>query len=199
MKAHSLVSRLAISTFVAALCLSSIGAFAQGGGTDVRKLTTIQSVSVDAGKTKDAVTVKYLNLPWGEKTFSYMEDGGNQYYSTRDWPFAQITLTVKAKWIGADLEPGNYVWVITPKSDTRPMGLSIWKFTPGASGTFLVAGDVFTERPKDAVMVASKPVKFERGKPLVDHLEISASAKGKKADVMVHYGTRAITEEISLD
>ena len=199
MKAHSLVTRFAFLAVVAAIVLGFAGAPGQAQEADKRKLTTIQSVSVDNGKTKDAVTVKYLNMPWGEKTFSYLEDGGNQYYSTRDWPFAQVTLTVKAKWIGADLEPGNYVWVITPKSDLKPMGISIWKFTPGASGTFLVAGDVFTERPKDAVMVASKPVKFERGKPLVDHLEITAAAKGKKADVTVHYGTRELVEQLSLD
>lgn len=171
---------------------------AQMQGPDKRKQTTIQTVTLDVARNKEAVTVKFLNLPWGEKTFSYLEVGGDDYYSTRDWPFAHLKLTRKAKWIGADLEPGDYVWVVTPKSATQPMGLSIWKFTPGASGTFLVAGDVFTDRPADAVMVASKLVTFERDKPLVDHLDIKAAVNGKKVAVTVNYGTRSITEELTL-
>lgn len=198
MKVHSLLTRLATTTFVAALCFTSTAALAQMQGTDKRKQTTIQTVTVDNGKSKDAVTVKFLNLPWGEKTFSFLEVGGNSFYSTRDWPFAHVKLAGKAKWIGADLEPGDYAWVVTPKSEKAPMGLSLWKFTPGASGTFLVAGDVFTERPADAVMVASKPIVFERDQPLVDHLDITASANGKKASIVVRYGTRSITEELSL-
>lgn len=198
MKVNSLLTRLATSTLVAAICFTSTAALAQMQGPDKRKQTTIQTVTVDVGKAKEAVTVKFLNSPWGEKTFSYLEDGGNAYYSTRDWPFAHLKLSGKAKWIGADLEPGDYVWVVTPKSDKAPMGLSLWKFTPGASGTFLVAGDVFTERPADAVMVASKPIVFEKDKPLVDHLDITAKANGKKTSIVVHYGTRSITEELAL-
>lgn len=198
MKSNSILTRLATSTFVAALCFTSTAALAQMQGTDKRKQTTIQTVTVDHGKTREAVTVKFLNLPWGEKTFSFLEEGGSSFYSTRDWPFAHVKLAQKAKWIGADLEPGDYVWVVTPKSEKAPMGLSLWKFTPGPSGTFLVAGDVFTERPADAVMIASKPVTFERDKPLVDHLDIAATAAGKKATIVVRYGTRGITEELSL-
>lgn len=198
MKVQSLLTRLATSTLVAAICFTSTAALAQMQGTDKRKQTTIQTVTVGVGKSKEAVTVKFLNSPWGEKTFSYLEVGGSAYYSTRDWPFAHIKLAGKARWIGADLEPGDYVWVVTPRSEKAPMGLSLWKFTPGESGTFLVAGDVFTERPADAVMVASKPVVFEKDKPLVDHLEITASAKGKKTSIVVHYGTRSITEELTL-
>lgn len=198
MKVHSLLTRLATTTLVAAICFTSTAALAQMQGTDKRKLTTIQTVSLDAGKAKAAVTVKFLNAPWGEKTFSYLEDGGSEYYSTRDWPFAHMKLAAKASWMGKNLEPGDYVWVITPKSATMAMSLSVWKFTPGESGTFLVAGDVFTERPSDAVMIASKPAVFERDKPLVDHLDITASTSGKKASIVVHYGTRSMTEELSL-
>ena len=198
MKVHSLLTRLATSTFVAALCLTSVTALAQMQGTDKRKQTTIQTVTLDLGKSKEAVTVKFLNVPWGEKTFSFLEVGGNSFYSTRDWPFAHLKVAGKAKWIGADIEPGDYVWVVTPKSETAAMGLSLWKFTPGESGTFLVAGDVFTERPANAVMVASKPIVFERDKPLVDHLEITATANGKNASIVVRYGTRSITEELAL-
>lgn len=199
MKVNSLLTRLATSTLVAAICFTSTAALAQMLGTDKRKQTTIQTVTVDVGKAKEAVTVKFLNSPWGEKTFSYLEVGGSAYYSTRDWPFAHLKLAGKAKWIGVELEPGDYVWVVTPKSESAPMSLSLWKFTPDATGTFLVAGDVFTERPKDAMMVASTPIVFEKDKPLVDHLEITAKANGKKTSIVVHYGTRSITEELALN
>jgi len=198
MKAYSNLARLATTAVVAAICFTSTAALAQMQGTDKRKQTTIQTVTLDVGKAKQAVTVKYLNLPWGEKTFSFLEEGGNGFYSTRDWPFAHMKLAGKAKWMTHNLEAGDYVWVVTPKSADAPMNLSLWKFTPGETGTFLVAGDVFTARPADAVMVASKPVTFERDKPLVDHLEISATAAGKKASLVVNYGTRSLKEEIAL-
>lgn len=198
MKANSIIARLATSTLVAAICFTSTPALAQMKGTDKRKETTIQTVSLDVGKAKQAVTVKFLNVPWGEKTFSYLEEGGNGFYSTRDWPFAHMKLTSKAKWLTHNLDAGDYIWVVTPKSAEMPMNLSLWKFTPGESGTFLVPGDVFTTRPSDAVLIASKPITFERDKPLVDHLAISATTAGKKASIVVNYGTRSITEELAL-
>ena len=107
---------------------------------DKRKQTTIQT-------SKDgSVSVQYLNLPWGEKTFSYMESGGNEYYSTRTWPFAHLKLEKDATWADKTLTAGNYVLYITPKSEKTPMTLTVASFTPAHhDSTFLVdvkkAGD----------------------------------------------------------
>jgi hypothetical protein len=169
---------------------------------DKRKQTTLQTVTVDVDKKSKAVEILYLNMPWGEKTFSYLEQGGNQYYSTRTWPFAHLKLSTAAKYDGKNLAPGNYVLILTPKSekDKTELTLSMASFTPDKNGTFLVPGDVFTETPEGIVEVTKKPIKFAKGAPMVDHLEINLEKESAKAvAIKIHYGDRTLTEKLELN
>ncbi|HEV7904934.1 MAG TPA: hypothetical protein VGO96_13915, partial [Pyrinomonadaceae bacterium] len=178
--ARSVVAGLA---FVALLSLGS-NALAQDtmGGmkqdekkVDKRKLTTIQTASVDVGETKKAVEVRYLNLPWGKATFGYIETGvdprNGQYYAKRSWPVAHVRLAAPAKYEGKTLAPGDYALIITPKNPETKAGMKIAlaSFKPAAeNGTFLVPGNVFVETPKDATVIAEREVAFAEGAPLVD-------------------------------
>jgi hypothetical protein len=171
---------------------------------DKRKLTTIQTAAVDAGQTKNAVEVRYLNLPWGAQTFNYIESGTdvrNQgYYAGRTWPIAHLKLAAPATYQGKPLAPGDYVIFITPANQTEKKGmtLSIASFTPGEGGTFLKAGNVFVDTPKDAIVVAAKPVTFAKGAPLVDHLVIETARTGQDVALKIHYGDRTLTEKLGL-
>lgn len=167
---------------------------------DKRKLTTIQTSTVDAGQTKNAVEVRYLNLPFGEATFGYMEKGGDRYYSNRTWPIAHLTLATPATYDGKTLQPGDYVMIITPKGNSNPDGmkLSIASFKP-ENGTFLRAGDVFTDTPKDATVISQKPVAFDKGAPMVDHLVIDLDkTDNSTVAIKFHYGDRTLTEKLML-
>jgi hypothetical protein len=181
-----------VATFVAAAACTPSNAQMGAGGGDKRKLTTIQTAKLGD------VEVRYLNLPWGEKTFGYLEVGGNEYYSTRNWPFAHLKLAREASWGGKTLAPGDYVLYITPKSASAPMTLSVASFKPNDSGTFLVAGNVFTETPGDAVVVASKPVTFDKKDPVAAELMIAVDSAGDGADVKVHYGNRWLVEHLTV-
>jgi hypothetical protein len=189
---HTRVLALAFAVAFAAGVGCSASAQMGGGGTDKRKLTTIQTAK------HDAVEVRYLNLPFGERTFGYMAVGGDDYYSNRTWPFAHLTLAKTASWQGHDLAPGDYVLYITPKSASAPMSLTVASFKPNDKGTFLVAGDVFVETPKDAVAVASVPVTFDKKEPMVDHLDIAVNQAGDGADVVVHYGDHWLTQHLTI-
>jgi hypothetical protein len=171
---------------------------------DKRKLTTVQTSAVDSGKTKNAVEVRYLNLPWGEATFGYIETGNdprNQgYYAGRTWPIAHLKLAAPAKFEGTKLAPGDYAIVITPANpkESKGMILSIASFTPGEGGTFLKAGDVFVDTPKDANIIVSHPIKFDKGAPAVDHLVIETARTGHDVWLKFHYGDRTLTEKLTL-
>lgn len=208
MKNKNLVRTIVAALALAALCsLSVTGAFAQGmGGTDKRRQTTIQTALVDHGGMKNAVSVRYLNLPWGETTFGYIESGtdprNNGYYSSRSWPVAHLTLTHAAMHGGKKLEPGDYVVYITPKNPAKnsPMMLTIASFKPAESGgTFLKAGNVFVETPADAVVVSQEPATFAKGAPMIDHLQIALEDKGKDVLMKLHYGDRMLTETLTLN
>ncbi|MFN2598076.1 MAG: hypothetical protein ABR563_12925 [Pyrinomonadaceae bacterium] len=172
---------------------------------DKRKLTTIQTAAADYGTTKDAVQVRYLNLPWGEATFGYIETGldprNKGYYSGRAWPIAHLRLNVPATWEGKKLAPGDYAIVITPRDAkaNKDMTIALESFTPtDAGGTFLKAGDVFVETPKGATVVAAKTVKFDKGAPVAPQLEVWVGKSGKKVDIKFHYGDRTHTERLKL-
>lgn len=198
--------------FAAALLVAvcSASAMAQDNmqgmqGMDKRKQTTVQTSAVDSGKTKNAVEVRYLNLPWGEKTFGYIETGNdprNQgYYAGRDWPIAHLTLAAPATFAGKKLAPGDYALIITPAKpkENKGMMLSVASFTPAdAGGTFLKAGDVFVETPKGANVIASKPIKFTKGAPSIDHLMIETAKTGRNVWLKFHYGDRMLTEKLAL-
>jgi hypothetical protein len=171
---------------------------------DKRKLTTIQTASVDVGETKHAVEVRYLDLPWGKATFGYIETGvdprNDQYYAKRTWPIAHLRLAAPAKFQGKTLAPGDYAMIITPKNPATKAGmkLSLASFKPAdAGGTFLVPGDVFIETPKDAAVVAEKEIAFGEGAPLVEQLSIWAGREGKTVSIKIHYGDRTLTEKLS--
>jgi hypothetical protein len=191
---------LALAAVVAVGTGFAVAAFARGGQMDgqgdKRKLTTIQTASLDLGEKKNAVEVRYLNLPFGEKTFSYLEVGGDDYYSTRTWPIAHLKLGTSATLGGKTLAAGDYVLYVTPKSSSAPMSLTVASFKPDTSGTFLVAGNVFVDTPKDAVEVVKVPAEFTKGEPAIDHLEIALAQAGKGAEIKVHYGNRWLTQTL---
>jgi hypothetical protein len=176
-----------------------------GGGqakTDPRKSTTIQTAAADIGDIKNAVEVRYLNLPFGAPTFGYMENGGDRYYSNRTWPILHLKLAREAIYEGKTLLAGDYVFFITPKSEklkTTSMMLSLASFKPDATrGTFLVPGDVFTETPKEAVVISQKPVTFGKGADAVPALQVSLDKEGKGVAIKLHYGDRTLTEKLML-
>ena len=188
-------TRVLAAAFVVAIAVGigcSANAQMGGGGTDKRKLTTIQTAK------GDAVEVRYLNLPFGERTFGYMSVGGDDYYSNRTWPIAHLTVAKTASWQGHDLAPGDYVLYITPKSASAPMSLTVASFKPNDKGTFLVAGDVFVETPKDAVAVATVPVTFDKKDPMVDHLDIAVNKAGDGSDIVIHYGDHWLTQHLAV-
>jgi hypothetical protein len=174
--------------------------------TDKRKLTTIQSASADYDKTPKAVEVRYLNLPWGEATFGYIETGidtrNGGYYTGRAWPIAHLHLAVPAVYDGKDLKPGDYAFVITPRNakTNTDMTLALEWFKPAAEGgSFLKAGDVFVEVPRDAVVVTQKTIKFAKGGDPVDQLQMWVGKQGKnEIEIKFHYGDRTLTEKLKL-
>lgn len=197
--------------YIALICtclgLGNSVALAQDGTvsqpkTDPRKLTTIQTASADDGKIKAVVEVRYLNLPFGAPTFGYMEVGGDRYYSNRTWPILHLKLARKATYDGKALQPGDYVFIITPKSEqlkTTSMMLSLASFKPDATrGTFLVPGDIFTETPKDAVVISQKAVTFDKGGEVAPALQVWVGKEGKTVSIKLHYGDRTLTEKLTL-
>jgi len=210
------VVRTGALTLVALLGLSSAGIFppaalaqpaapaemGQGqmgmGENDPRKATTIQTTSARLGNVADAVMVRYLNLPWGPQTFGYIENGGNQFYSTRTWPVAHLTLKTRVKFFGREFEPGDYVLTIVPKGLAPKMGMQVRSFQPsGEGGTFLVPGNVFTETP-DGPIVASRPIEFTPGAPQSDALRISLVPRKNMVEMTINYGDRSFTEKLEL-
>ncbi|MFL6209707.1 MAG: hypothetical protein ACJ74W_12695 [Pyrinomonadaceae bacterium] len=203
-----LLARLLTAALVVTFC--AVTALAQETpmqGTprvDKRKLTTLQASAVDVGQTKSAVEVRYLNLPFGEATFGYIETGNdprNQgYYAGRTWPIAHLKLAAPATWAGKKLAPGDYAIVITPANpkENKGMLLSLASFTPGEGGTFLKAGDVFVDTPKDANIIVTKPITFAKGAPAIDHLVIETARTGHNVWLKFHYGDRTLTEKLTL-
>lgn len=207
MKPHTGRLRLPPAAAFAALCvaLAAHAAPAQEQKVDRRKLTSIQTAAANVGDTKHAVEVRYLNLPFGEATFGYVETGqdpNNQgYYSGRTWPIAHLRLAVAAAHEGKTLAPGDYVIYITPRDPAKnaDMKLAFASFKPAAPGaTFLKAGDVFVETPKDAQIVSERAVKFERGASKVDELQVWVGREGKDVQIKFHYGDRTLVERLKL-
>ncbi|MBX7221623.1 MAG: hypothetical protein K1Y36_16855 [Blastocatellia bacterium] len=188
------------AVLLTAVCLTA-GNLVAAQSEDKRKLTTVQTAAVDVAKTAKAVEIRYLNLPWGEKTFGFIENGGNQYYSTRTWPFAHLKLATNAKFNGTALKPGDYALIITPKGaeKNQSMSLSVAAYKPeGESGTFLVPGNVFTDTPPGKELT-KKAISFGSGAPLSDVLKIELeNEKDSAVNIKVHYGTRTLTEKLML-
>lgn len=201
----------AVALALAFVVLAAGSARAQDGmgqmnsKTDRRKLTTVQSASTDYKKAQKAVEVRYLDLPWGETTFGYIETGldtrNNGYYAGRAWPIAHLRLNVPATYDGKKLQPGDYAFVITPRNakTNTDMTLALEGFTPATGGgSFLKAGDVFVETPKDAKVISMKTIKFAKGSNMVDHLQMGVDKDGKNVEIKFHYGDRTLTEKLKL-
>ena len=207
MKSHGMISRASVVALAAvALCaLFAHAASAQDGQVDKRKLTTIQTAAADCGDVNKAVVVRYLNLPFGEATFNYVETGKDPanggYYSGRTWPIAHLRLAAPATHDGKRLAPGEYVIYITPRDPAKnaDMTLTVASFKPAQTGgTFLKPGDVFVETPKDAQVVSQKKVKFARGASKVDELQVWVGKQNDKVDIKFHYGDRTLVETLNL-
>jgi hypothetical protein len=200
-----LFSTLAVATLCALCALCASSAAAQGEGVDRRKLTSIQTAAADCGDVNHAVVVRYLNLPFGEATFNYVETGKDPanggYYSGRTWPIAHLRLAAPATHEGKNLAPGDYVIYITPRNPQKntDMTLTVASFKPAQTGgTFLKAGDVFVDTPKDTQVVSQKKVKFERGASKVDELQVWVGKQNDKVDIKFHYGDRTLVETLKL-
>lgn len=168
---------------------------------DPRKRTTIQTATVAVGSKKNALELLYLNMPWGQTTFGYLEDGGSDYYSNRTWPFAHLKVHSKATYDGHSIEPGDYILYITPKNDTNKqmsMSLASLKLDAGQR-TFLVNGDVFTETPENVNVIATKPITFAKGAEMLNSLKIDLATSGSDVSINMHYGDRTLTEKLTIN
>jgi hypothetical protein len=208
----ALALTFAASLAAAAACVAQEPMQQQGAGAqpaaarvDRRKQTKVQTASAEHGGKKAAVEVRYLDLPWGEATFGYIETGldprNGGYYAGRSWPIAHLRLAVPATYDGKQLAPGDYAFVITPRDAkaNRDMTLALASFKPEAEGgTFLKAGDVFVETPKDVRVIASKPVKFAKGGSVADQLQVAVGKQGRNVEIKFHYGDRTLTEKLKL-
>jgi hypothetical protein len=175
------------TVLVVAVLVAAIVALAQ-----TREETTIQVASADVAKMTSAVQVKYLNLPWGAQTFSYIENGTDEYYSKRDWPFAHLISKVALKVGDVRLEPGDYVLVLTPGGQGKKMQVSIASFKPDASGTFLRPGNIFVPVPSDAKTVYKTEAAFTKDQKVVDHMKVEALSIGGQVKLNISYGDRRL-------
>jgi hypothetical protein len=184
LKEFKMISRITIIAIFFAIVVSVCLA------TQSREQTTIQTASLDVKDKKSAITVKYLDLPWGEKSFSYIEKGEENYYGTRSWPFARMITTVPVKLEDHDLAPGNYALVINPAKKGQPMALTVSQIT--GDGEFLQPGNVFVEVPTGKT-IFSAPVTFETGdKILADHMKIVLGQADNGITLTVLYGNRKL-------
>ena len=159
-------------------------------GAQTREQTTIQTASMDVKDKKAAITVKYLDLPWGEKTFTYIEKGDDNYYGTRSWPFARLITTVPVKLEDHDLTPGNYALVINPAKKGQGMAITVVQIS--GDGEFLQSGNVFVEAPTGKT-IFSAPAVFDTGdKVLADHMKITLGQAETGVTFTVLYGNRKL-------
>ncbi|MDD5544536.1 MAG: hypothetical protein PHX83_15325 [Acidobacteriia bacterium] len=156
-----------------------------------REQTTIQTATFAKGPLADAVTVSYLNFPWGEVTFSTIEKGTKgSYYGERTWPFAQMDNKVPLTFEGTKLIPGQYALVITPGGENKPMSLSV---VPFEGPTFLKAGNIFSTAPKGEA-VYTKDISFDTVDALADHMKIDLAPTASGFDLVLNYGNRKLTK-----
>jgi len=155
-----------------------------------REQTTIQTVSLDVKDKKAAITVKYLDLPWGEKTFTYIEKGDDNYYGNRSWPFARLITTVPVKLEDHNLAAGNYALVINPAKKAQPMAITVVQISGDAE--FLQPGNIFVEVPTGKT-IFSAPAVFDTGdKVLADHMKVTLGQADSGANLTVLYGNRKL-------
>ena len=162
-----------------------------------REQTTIQSATLDVKGKPAAITVKYLDLPWGEKSFTYIEKGEDNYYGTRSWPFARLITTIPVKLENHDLAAGNYALVINPAKKGQPMAISVIQMSGDAE--FLQAGNVFVEVPAGKT-IFSAPALFDTGdKVLADHMKVVLGQAETGVTLTVLYGNRKLNRLLVVD
>ena len=125
-----------------------------------REQTTIQSVSATVKGKPDAIVVKYLDLPWGEKTFEYVEKGEDNYYGTRSWPFARMIVSVPVRIEDHQLSPGSYALVLNPAKKSQPLAITLIKLPDDKE--FLQPGNVFVEVPSGQAVFSSRRFRRRR-------------------------------------
>ncbi len=180
-------------TFIVAFILA-LWALVQTTSAQTREETTIQNATADLGKVKGAINVQYLNFPWGEVTFSYIEHGTKgSYYGERNWPFAQLDTKVPLNLDGTKINPGQYALVISPGSEAKPMSLSLVQFE---GETFLKAGNVFSPVPKGDT-IYSKDITFETVDTTADHMKIDVNPTTQGVDLIVDYGNRRLEKSFT--
>jgi len=159
-----------------------------------RAQTTIHTATFAKGPLTDAVIVSYLNFPWGETSFNYIEKGTKgSYYGERTWPFAQLDSKIPLTFEGTRLNAGQYALVINPGDETKSMSMSI---IPFEGATFLKAGNIFSPTPK-ATAVYTKDVAFETVGEVVDHMKIAVAPNDQGFDLVVNYGNRKLTKSFT--
>lgn len=189
---HIILEEARMKNILRAMFLITL--FAGVVSAQTREQTTIQTTAIDLGSVKGAVAFSYLNLPWGEKTFSYIEHGvKDSYYGERTWPFAQMDTKVSLTVDGTKLAPGQYALVITPGSDAKSMTFSVVRFE---GPTFLKPGNVFSPTPKGASLV-SKDAEFATVEALTDHMNIETQKTKDGFTMIVNYGNRKFTKAFS--
>jgi hypothetical protein len=159
-----------------------------------REQTTIQTTTFDVPNVKDAAAFSYLDFPWGEVTFGYIEKGtkGN-YYGERTWPFAQLNTKTALTLEGAKIAPGQYALVITPGGEDKPMSLSVISFV---GPTFLKPGNIFSPAPK-GTSVYTKDVSFQTVDTSFDHMKIETVGTATGFDLVVIYGNRRLVKSFA--
>lgn len=185
------MKRVITLIFILALVLAIL---VKTGSAQTREQTTIQTTTFDVATLRDAVTISYLNLPWGEATFGYIEHGTKgSYYGERTWPFAQLETKVALTLDGTRINPGQYALVITPGADVKPMSLSI---VPFEGPTFLKPGNIFSPTPKGMALY-NRDISFQTFDGLADHMKIDAVATPTGFDLVVNYGNRKLAKSFT--
>jgi hypothetical protein len=174
-----------------AVLMFLLACLVQAGFAQTREQTTVQTANLDLATIKDAVSVSYLNFPWGEVTFSYIEHGTKgSYYGERTWPFAELDTKVPLTLEGTKMNPGQFALVIIPGEDVKPMTLSVVQFD---GPTFVKPGNVFSPAPKGNV-VYKKDVSFSTVDALSEHMKIELASTGQGFDLIVNYGNRRLSK-----
>jgi hypothetical protein len=185
------MKRTLAGLIISALLLASLATLSTA---QTREQTTIQTTTFDTPAQKGAVSFSYLNFPWGEVTFSYIELGKkDNYYGERTWPFAQLDNKVALTLDGTKIAPGQYALIVSPPSDGKPMSLSV---VPFEGQTFVKAGNVFSATPKGTA-IYTKDVAFATVDSMADHLKIDVVPSAGGFDLVVNYGNRRLTKSFS--
>jgi|SRR5579885_497353 len=184
--------RFQIPTIILMVC-----AFLSQDLGQTREQTTVHTASAAAKGKSDAVIVKYLDLPWGEKTFTSIEKGEDDYYGTRGWPFARLVINVPVHIEDHALAAGNYAIVLTPAKKAQPLSVSVIKLNDDKE--FLQPGNIFVEVPPGQT-IFSEVANFETvAQSAADHMKVTLESDEKGISMTVLYGNRKFIRLLTVD